>query len=183
MILNLINIQSVKILRIYIGITSIAVISLTTSCDIHDHQHGAHVHGEAQLSIILDDPNTLVAEFKSPAHAIIGFEHAPGNAEEKNKSERILKELESNFNSYISTDADLKCRLDSAKAEPLSSAEGHMDITIMYRIKCEHSLEGKEIRVFFIEKFPDLEKLNITLITSSRQENIVLDEHNNKVKL
>jgi len=180
---NQINSIFISIFR-FVAVSGItAVILLTASCDINEHHHGAHVHGEAQLSLILDDTNTLVAEFRSPAHDIIGFEHKPGSDEERHLSESVLQDLEKNYNAYIQTESGLKCRLDSAKAEPGFSADDHMDITAFYRIKCEHSLEGSEIKVFFTEKFPDLEKLHITLVTATRQESIILSKNKNIVKL
>ncbi|MCP5420327.1 MAG: DUF2796 domain-containing protein [Gammaproteobacteria bacterium] len=45
------------------------------------HQHGAHVHGVAQLNVVLED-GRLDMEFTTPAANIVGFEHPPRTAEE-----------------------------------------------------------------------------------------------------
>jgi hypothetical protein len=42
-----------------------------------------HVHGEANLFIVLDKGPKVLAEFESPAANIIGFEHTPKTPEER----------------------------------------------------------------------------------------------------
>jgi len=59
----------------------LAVSSWAHAEDADFEEHGAHVHGVAQLSVA-QDGDTLEMEFVSPAMNIVGFEHrATANAE------------------------------------------------------------------------------------------------------
>jgi hypothetical protein len=177
--------QKIKSSDVTSAILNILTLSILifTACDIEEHHEGAHVHGEAQLSVVLDDPNTLVIEFRSPAHDILGFEHLPSDDQEKALAEKTLRDLESDSSAFFQTDSDLICNTDSAKAETQNNAGEHMDIKAIYRIKCKHPIEEKDIQVFFLQKFPEIEKLHVTLITSKRQDSLILEKNKSKIHL
>ena len=56
-------------------------------------QSGAHRHGVAQLNIVLEDRDLLI-ELISPASNILGFEHAPATAEQKQAVADAVASLE-----------------------------------------------------------------------------------------
>jgi len=56
------------------------------------HHHKAHVHGVAQLNVVLED-NELYIEFISPAANIVGFEHQPKTEKQKDAVKNAIKAL------------------------------------------------------------------------------------------
>lgn len=60
--------------------------------DEHVEHIGAHVHGEAQLNIVLDGDDLEIL-LESPAMNIVGFEHAPSTDEQKAVVEAAKKKF------------------------------------------------------------------------------------------
>ncbi|KZX51279.1 hypothetical protein A3709_10655 [Halioglobus sp. HI00S01] len=54
--------------------------------------HGAHVHGLAELMVVAED-NTLELEFTSPAMSIAGFEHPASTPEQKANVKKAKEKL------------------------------------------------------------------------------------------
>ncbi len=154
---------------------------LISGCDIHNHSHGAHVHGEAVLNLVVDDPRTLVAEFRTPSDAVIGFEYKPSSPEEIKITKESLSRFETSPDSFFRFDPALGCKAESAHAETEVTGNNHMDIQVMYTFKCEASLEGKRAVILFSEQFPEIETVRVVLVTSSRQETLILNKENHSV--
>ena len=57
-------------------------------------QHDAHVHGEATGSLSVD-ARTLTLSMQMPAYNLIGFEHAPNDANQQAVIDRTLEDLQS----------------------------------------------------------------------------------------
>ena len=70
-------------------------------------EHGAHEHGHAQLSVVVEK-NQLLVSIESPAINVFGFEHQPNNHEQTTIAEKAVEDLE-NFSSLITLDANAKC--------------------------------------------------------------------------
>ncbi len=61
--------------------------------DEHQHrEHAAHVHGEANLNIVIED-NTFLLELETPAYNIIGFEYKPKTKKEIKAAQDSIKTL------------------------------------------------------------------------------------------
>ncbi|MDR2031747.1 MAG: DUF2796 domain-containing protein [Azoarcus sp.] len=56
------------------------------------HAAPPHVHGEALLEITLEDKH-LSMTLEAPLDTVLGFEHAPGTAEEKRKAAALAEQL------------------------------------------------------------------------------------------
>ena len=96
-------------------ITAFGLIAASASAETR--QHGAHVHGEGKLNIALADKE-LHMELESPAANVVGFEHAPRDAEQEQavrKAEERLKDGETLF--VLTPKAG--CRLAEAGAEQI----------------------------------------------------------------
>ncbi|MBX3724448.1 MAG: DUF2796 domain-containing protein [Xanthomonadales bacterium] len=58
-----------------------------------EHQHGAHVHGVAQATLVVAE-GTLALELTVPGMDLIGFEHAPRDEGDRARIEAALATLE-----------------------------------------------------------------------------------------
>ena len=88
-------------------------------------QHEAHVHGEGKLNIALAGKE-LHMELESPAANLVGFEHAPGNAEQKEAIHHAEERLQAGETLFVLT-KQAKCKLVAAQVEQDMLEEEHED--------------------------------------------------------
>lgn len=80
----------------------------------HSHGHGAHVHGLAELDLILEGKD-LIIEMTSPAANKVGFEHPPRNREQREAVANALATLRDGQRMF-GLPAAAACRLIEVKA-------------------------------------------------------------------
>ncbi len=87
------------------------------------HQHGAHVHGEAVLNLVVE-AKTVVVELQTPAVNILGFEHEPSTAEQRKVVEKAVQLLKKYSNVFQLNAGD--CRQASLEMEaPFTDVDEH----------------------------------------------------------
>ena len=86
-------------------------------------QLDAHVHGEGKLNIALSGKE-LHLELESPAANIVGFEHAPGNAEQEQAVHKAEKHLKAGESLFVLTEK-AGCRLAAAEVKQDMLKEEH----------------------------------------------------------
>ncbi len=163
-----------------------------------DHHHGPHVHGIAQLNVALDN-NELYIEFNSPAANIVGFEYIPENEKEKKAVEEaisFLKAGEKLFTlssradvrlkeSVISTDledeADHNDQHEKKDADHHAHSEKHSEFKAVYRFHCNHPKDLKYMEVNIFEQFKGIEKIEVQVLTGSKQTAMNLTLKNNRI--
>jgi hypothetical protein len=80
---------------LFSGIALGATLSLFVSISAHaasSHQHEAHVHGDGALNIAIDATD-LQLELKVPGANVVGFEHAPKTAEQRERLSKAMTRL------------------------------------------------------------------------------------------
>ena len=86
-------------------------------------EHGAHEHGHASLSVILEK-NELVVMLETPAMNVFGFEHKPKNEEQHKVVHEAVEDLE-NFGTLLSVDSSANCSVIKTEVkQPFEMAEG-----------------------------------------------------------
>ncbi|ACB35813.1 ABC-type metal ion transport system, periplasmic component/surface adhesin [Leptothrix cholodnii SP-6] len=91
---------------------------------------GGHQHGALTLDIAIDGP-TLAIEMEAPLDSLLGFEHAPRTAAQKQAAQALLARLRQPDGLFV-PDAAAACTLKSASADsaalaPDTKAGGHAD--------------------------------------------------------
>jgi hypothetical protein len=76
----------------YSLLASSLLLAAQAHADDHFRQHAAHVHGHVELNIA-QDADELLVEFTAPGADVLGFEHAPENAQQEEKLAQALKIL------------------------------------------------------------------------------------------
>ncbi|SDW65140.1 DUF2796 domain-containing protein [Nitrosomonas communis] len=143
--------------------------------------HGAHVHGEAVMNIVLDG-NSLFIELDSPVINLVGFEHAPNNEEQVSallKAEQTLASSDRLFHF-----ATTQCSLENVEIEMpylknhahknpqhLSPEmhHGHTDFHANYAFQCEQAKDLTAISVKLFSFFPDLQEIKAQWIFQGKQ--------------
>ena len=150
----------------------------------HDHhQHEAHVHGEARLELVLEG-NTLEIAFHSPAHNLLGFEHAPRTDDEHQRITAATTTLsagetlfrldggnctlqEASVNQQTSTDKH-------DKHDHSNDSETHREFEAQYRYQCTAADTLRRIQIDLTKAFPRVEKITAEWIFNARQGRKVL---------
>ena len=109
-------------------LTSLLVLSSAlcfASGDDEHRQHGAHVHGLAQMNLAVEGQNVLL-ELASPAMNIVGFEHMPSTDEQRHAVHEAAEMLEDGT-SLFEFSKEAGCTLVAAEIESSLLADEHDD--------------------------------------------------------
>ena len=88
-------------------------LSLSTSAIAQEYrQHDAHVHGQVEFNIAQDGKDLLI-EITAPGADVVGFEHPPENAEQRQVLENAVAKLE-DANSLFTINPQAKCDVTEA---------------------------------------------------------------------
>ncbi|MFM6929450.1 MAG: DUF2796 domain-containing protein [Bdellovibrio sp.] len=131
-------------------------------------EHGAHVHGNAKLSMGFDGKNGKI-EFHAPASAIYGFEYAAKSAKDKANKDQSLKKLSEKVSEMIEFDPSLKCEVSMEMYE-VDQKDNHADIDVEYNVKCEKS-PADSLVTFNIQKvFPRIKTVKVDVVVGEVQK-------------
>ncbi|TNZ65269.1 zinc-binding protein [Vibrio parahaemolyticus] len=101
---------SKQVLAIVIG------LSLSTVATAEEYrQHSAHVHGHVEFNIA-QDGSDLLLEITAPGADVVGFEHAPENAEQEKTLQHAIATLEDS-NALFAIDPQAQCEIEEVHVE------------------------------------------------------------------
>ena len=170
--------------------------------------HQAHVHGEAEMTMILQN-NELLINFESPSANIVGFEHQPETDEQKNAINAALLDLQDPTNwlqfdgsscNLLSSTADTNLNSDHADEEHSDHAdeehsdhadeehsdhadETHTEFTAEYHYACEGSDNLESVIISLQSNYPSIEHIIVQWIVNGKQGATELEEGNQRVLL
>ncbi|MDF5653122.1 DUF2796 domain-containing protein, partial [Vibrio parahaemolyticus] len=99
--------SSKHVLALAIGLT------LSTAAKANEYrQHGAHVHGHVEFNIAQDGKDLLV-EITAPGADVVGFEHAPENAQQEQALKQAVATLEDS-NALFAINSQADCNIEEA---------------------------------------------------------------------
>lgn len=102
-------------------------ITSTATAENHEHrQHDAHQHGVVEWHIA-QDGNELLAEITAPGSDVVGFEHAPENAEQKAALDSVIASL-TTPGALLAMNVEAECKLEAQTVNhTLKDDEHHED--------------------------------------------------------
>lgn len=101
---------SKQVLAIVIG------LSLSTVATAEEYrQHSAHVHGHVEFNIA-QDGSDLLLEITAPGADVVGFEHAPENAEQEKTLQHAVATLEDS-NTLFAINPQAQCEIEEVHVE------------------------------------------------------------------
>jgi len=145
------------------------------------HAAPAHAHGEARLEISVDGEQLIIA-LESPLDSLLGFEHTPRNAAEKEAAQATaakLKQAERIFvpsaaAQCVSTGVELESPVFGGKSEP----GGHNDLDARYIWHCAKPKALREVATGLFTAFPRLRRMAVEFAGPQGQRGGRLDAGN-----
>ena len=145
------------------------------------HAAPKHVHGEARLEISLDREQLVVA-LESPLDSLLGFEHAPRNAAERQALQVMAAKLKQASQIFVPSAAahcaSIGVELDSpvlgGKAEP----GAHNDLDARYTWRCAKPDALRDVATGLFADFPKLRRITVEFAGPQGQRAGRLDARN-----
>lgn len=167
----------------------------------HEHrQHGAHVHGVAELNVAVD-ADSLLVELNTPAMNIVGFEHPPRTAEQRAAIDAARKQLADGAALFVPNPeaecAQISHQVTLDLGEPEGHAHGHdhghgdsggddeahADAHAEWAFTCAKPASLNQLDVKLFDVFPGKEKLRVQLVTSAGQRGAELTPDRHELEL
>ncbi|PFG45370.1 uncharacterized protein DUF2796 [Vibrio sp. ES.051] len=120
-------------------------LSLSTAANTEEYrQHGAHVHSHVEFNIAQDGKDLLV-EITAPGADVVGFEHAPKNAQQEQALKQAITTLEDSH-TLLTLNEQASCDIEEVHvAHNLGGAhEGHDHSEHDHDDHANHDHEGHE---------------------------------------
>lgn len=106
--------------------------------------HGSHVHGEAQLTFVLDGNEAELA-LVTAAGNIIGFEHAAVTEEELLQHKTQLEMMQSGR--WFTADAAANCTIAGQEVRTEADDHGHADLFANIQLLCQAPLKLQSLQI------------------------------------
>ena len=144
-----------------------------------------HVHGAARLEVAVEE-NGFQIDFDSPLDNLLGFEHAPNTALQRQAVKDMATQLHQADQLFISSSA-AKCQLESVKlnaqvlpadllgnattpgAEAEEHGDGHAELEAAIVFHCANPSALKSLDVQLFKAFPNLHKLDAAVVAAKGQ--------------
>jgi hypothetical protein len=169
---NLINLtffwKELKYLLMHrLSISAFLVLLLNVNQVSHAHQSGAHVHGIAQLQVVLEG-NQVSLEFTSPLENLLGFEHVPRTAKQKRAAQEMLEMFRKPTSLFVPT-ASALCQPTMVKltspvlglstetssvAQTNDGGVGHAELLAEMIYTCQKPMELRGLNAELLNSFP-----------------------------
>lgn len=99
-------------------------LSLTATANAEEYrQHEAHVHGHVEFNIAQDGKDLLI-EITSPGADVVGFEHAPENAEQEQALKQAIAALK-DTGKLFAINKQAKCVIEDIHVSHTLSQDSH----------------------------------------------------------
>jgi len=143
-----------------------------------------HVHGQARLDVAVEG-DTLTLIMKTPADSLVGFEHEPRSAQERDAAAQARKQLEQPEALFLPSRAaacePVKTALESPlfgaqaaphahAAHPDEDAHAHIDVDGTFVFRCAHPEALRDLEVDLFGAFPRLQRLDVQLASPEGQK-------------
>ncbi|KQU79007.1 MULTISPECIES: DUF2796 domain-containing protein [unclassified Rhizobacter] len=156
-----------------------ALASLHTAA----HEPGAHVHGVAELRIVVDG-SQLQLSLESPLDNLLGFEHEPRTDVQRTTVRQMARTLR-DAGSVFTPTAAAQChattvRLASSAAlgesieTSAADGDGHADLDADFSWTCDHPQALTGVDVDLMRHFPGLRRLKVQVAAPSGQRAVDL---------
>jgi hypothetical protein len=132
------------------------------------HQHGAHVHGTATVSIAVDG-QTATIEFTAPTEGVVGFEHEAKSAADQAKQARALDLLRNRMDNLVVFDPTLGCRFSPTSVGVVQQDTEHAEVHGTFAVSCQKPLPGSKMRFGFTKTFPGIQTVTVQLVGTTQQ--------------
>jgi hypothetical protein len=153
---------------------------------------GAHVHGLVTVDIAIDGP-ALVVQVDAPLDSLVGFEHRPRTAAQRQAADAAIARLKNSVG-IVRLDAAAKCeptdtRVQAEALQPVppgstAPATGeHADLQASYSFRCAAPEQLKAVDLALFEAFARIQRIEVQVAGAKGQTRVVLRRPASKVAL
>lgn len=166
----------------------------------HRGSQSAHVHGSAELQIVLD-ASQLFLELHSPAMNLLGFEHEASSPEQQalvkstriklananalflfNGGECTLNQQSADFSAIVKTAENMHSDHDhSSHKHHKSGHDSHRDIEAAYQYTCIKPDKLRSITTSLHKVFPSIASLQVQWIVHNQQGAATLNHEHTEI--
>jgi hypothetical protein len=131
-------------------------------------KEGAHVHGLVRLNVAID-AKTLTVQLEAPLDSLLGFEHRPRTAAQKQAADALLKQM-NDSTALIRPEAAALCKASkvTVESETLQSTkpagdkdEEHADLDASFEFTCQQPDKLTFIEIGFFDAFKRIQKIEV----------------------
>lgn len=165
----------------------------------HDHSHDqhaldSHVHGMANLDVVLEGSMLLVS-LKAPAADLVGFEHQASTDEQRSQVYDMLGKMElpeilwslpvaaECVRQDVQVEHDLLEEAHDHEHDHDHHYHAHSDVLVDYHYECAHPEHLDTVRVNLFDAFPSLHDIQVQLITEGGQKGQTLNAAQNLIRM
>lgn len=131
------------------GLVALVITSILNPATAEEMtSHGSHVHGEAQLTFVLDGNEAELA-LVTAAGNIIGFEHTAATAEEQQQQKAQLEMLQSGR--WFTPDVAANCSIAGQEIRTDADDHGHADLYANIQLLCQSPLKLHNLQFSLFE--------------------------------
>jgi Protein of unknown function (DUF2796) len=173
---------------------AVVLVAAVAAPAVHAAPHAhAHVHGNIQLGIALDGP-TVTVNIDTPLESLIGFEHAPRSAAQKQIASRWSSLLTQGarllrFNpeagctlQQVALEAPVLGLSTSNTTSPAAHGD-HADLEGDWVFHCAHPEALRQLDLGFFAQSQHAQKIEVMLITAKKQSKLRLMRPQASIKL
>ena len=141
---------------------------------------GAHVHGELRADVAVDG-QVLTVALQMPLDTLVGFEHRPRNARQRQAADEALARVRE-VGAWLRPAPQARCvqaamtlqagALEAAPAGAAEPAHGDLDLQVEFRCAVPQALDRVELAVF--ERFPRAHRVEVQVASPAGQWRQVL---------
>jgi hypothetical protein len=131
-------------------------------------QHAAHVHGQVQVEVVVDGP-LLTVRLEAPLDSLVGFEHRPRTAAQKQAAQAALARIQ-DVASWLRPAAAAGCevsgrQVDADALQPAPAGAGgpadHADLVADISLRCATPAALKALDLALFEAFPRIRRVDV----------------------
>lgn len=150
-------------------VIAISVASMTSAVS---QTHGAHVHGEGVLDIIVEG-DRVELELELPGRDIVGFEYTPRTQEGSHTLEAAVKIFKDHQRLFrFPVNAACSGQAVSIESDQLTGGDSHdehAEFRARYAFKCENPLALDAMDVLVFDVFPAIEEIKVRALSPRGQ--------------
>lgn len=165
-----------------LALISIAVWSPFLAAHEQGHrEHGVHQHGVGELNVAVEG-SAVHVELITPAANIVGFEHAPRDAEEEAALRTAIDTLRAG-DALFALSPQAGCEWVETDVQQHHDDELHSEFHLTYQFSCRNPSALKHIDVNLFSLFPATERLITQVISPSSQSALQLTPTAKRIEL
>jgi hypothetical protein len=182
-------------LRMNVAAATLVVAAAAATFAPAAHAQGhAHVHGQARLDIAVEG-RVLSVQFEAPLDSVLGFEHRPRTAAQRQAADAALVRLR-DAASWLRPPAAAQCQVTETVVEaavleapaagsaPTGAAEAeHADVEVRVTFRCAAPEQLTAIEVDLFEAFARMKRIDVQVATARGQSKQTLRSPAKRVTL